>query len=332
MKKIIVTGAAGYVGSILCPMLLQRGYDVTVLDTFWFWDSVEEYRNIVGYPLSNKCCIADIRDPNIVTVFNGADVVLSLASLSNDPCSDLNYNFTHDVSYNGVMNVIDCVRKSGVKKFIQTSTTNVYGPKQGKMMTERDVPNPITHYSTIKRNLDEYLQFLMKYDDMDITILRSATLYGYSPRMKLDIVVNTFLHRCITEQSMRIQGGDQCRPCLHVEDLCRAFICCIENEKSKNKLYNVVSENYSINEISDLIRRLFSEVRVHYQHVIDAQSFKASGQLIVDELGFFYTKTLQNSLQELKEKIESGNFPLDKAISAKVIQKIIEKETYDNVL
>ena len=108
-KKVIVFGGAGFVGSRLCP-ILQEQYDLTIVDTFWFWDSVEEYREKVG--ITAKCIQEDTRDKSISRIINNADAVVNLSCLSNDTSSDINYNFTHDVSYNGVMNVINnCIRK-----------------------------------------------------------------------------------------------------------------------------------------------------------------------------------------------------------------------------
>lgn len=108
-KKVVVFGGGGFVGSRLCPVL-QDKYDLTIVDTFWFWDSVEEYKEKVG--ITAKCIQEDTRDKGISKIINNADAVINLSCLSNDTSSDINYNFTHDVSYNGVMNVVDnCIRK-----------------------------------------------------------------------------------------------------------------------------------------------------------------------------------------------------------------------------
>ena len=139
-KKVVVFGGAGFVGSRLCP-ILQEQYDLTIVDTFWFWDSVEEYREKVG--ITAKCIQEDTRDKSISRIINNADAVVNLSCLSNDTSSDIDYNFTHDVSYNGVMNVVNnCIRKK-IPKFIQTSTTSVYGLKQGKMVNEKKFLNQL---------------------------------------------------------------------------------------------------------------------------------------------------------------------------------------------
>ena len=113
--------------------------------------------------------------------------MINLSGLSNETSSDIDYIFTHDVSYTGVMNVIQtCLRKK-IKKFIQTSTTSVYGIKQGKLVTEKEIPEPITQYAKIKAELDHVLSYYMIYGNMGITSLRPANLNGYSPRLRLDV-------------------------------------------------------------------------------------------------------------------------------------------------
>ena len=256
-EKVVVFGGAGFVGSRLCPMLQQK-YDLTVVDTFWFWDSVQEYREKTG--VTSKCVQEDTRDKGISRLINNADAVINLSCLSNDTSSDIDYNFTHDVSYNGVMNVIQtCLRKK-IKKFIQTSTTSVYGIKQGKLVTEKEIPEPITQYAKIKAELDHVLSYYMIYGNMGITSLRPATLYGYSPRLRLDVMVNTMLDRAIRDNKLMVEGGEQCRPCLHVDDLCLAYMECLDNPNSNGKIYNVTNENYSVNQVVDLIKAAIPEV------------------------------------------------------------------------
>ena len=282
MKKAIVFGGAGFVGSRLCP-ILEKQYDLTIVDTFWFWEDKNQYIEKVGIE-NAKVVVEDTRSNDIEKLMRGKDIVINLSCLSNDTSSDVDYKFTHDVSYNGVMNVFNKAFKKKVGKLIQTSTTSVYGIKQGKMVTEEEVPEPITQYSSIKAELDNVLKYHMKYSDTGITILRPATLYGYSPRLRLDVMVNTLLDRTFRDKKMMIEGGEQLRPCLHVDDLCNAYIQSIENPISNGKIYNVTNENYSVNQIVSLIKSVVPEVELHYQHVIDQRSYKTSSALVKKEL------------------------------------------------
>jgi len=322
MKKVIVFGGAGFVGSRLSSFL-QSNYDVTVVDSFWFWDSVEQYKELSGF--TGKCIIEDIRSKDIKKLMNGKDAVISLACLSNDTSSDIDYNFTHDVSYNGVMNVLESAITKKVPKLIQTSTTSVYGIKQGKLVNEKDVPEPITQYAKIKSELDHVLAYYMPRGTTGITSLRPATLYGYSPRLRLDVMVNTMLDRAIRENKLMVEGGEQCRPCLHVDDLCQAYQACIENTKSNGKIYNVTNENYSVNQVVDIIKNVIPEVEIHYQHVLDQRSYRTSSALIKKDLGLKFKKRLKTSVKKLHQEIMFGRHDRDKTINMKVIKRLLKQ-------
>lgn len=320
-NKIVVFGGAGFVGSRLCP-LLQDQYDVTVYDTFWFWDHSGEYREATGF--RGKIIEDDIRSPLVREVIQDHDVVINLACLSNDTSSDIDADFTHDVSYNGVMNVLS---NSFDKRVIQTSSTSVYGVKRGGLVDETEKPEPITQYSKIKSEIDNYLLYRMKYYSGPITILRPATLYGFSPRLRLDVMVNTLLNRAFKDNKLMIEGGDQFRPCLHVDDLCRTFQQCIEDSRSYNKIYNVTNENYSVNQIVNIIKDAVPDVELHYQHVIDQRSYQTSSKKITDDLNIhFQTHLNRQTILDLFEKICSCEYNTNKTINLHVIKKVLENE------
>ena len=324
MKKAIVFGGAGFVGSRLCP-ILEKQYDLTIVDTFWFWEDKNQYIEKVGIE-NAKVVVEDTRSNDIEKLMRGKDIVINLSCLSNDTSSDVDYKFTHDVSYNGVMNVFNKAFKKKVGKLIQTSTTSVYGIKQGKMVTEEEVPEPITQYSSIKAELDNVLKYHMKYSDTGITILRPATLYGYSPRLRLDVMVNTLLDRTFRDKKMMIEGGEQLRPCLHVDDLCNAYIQSIENPISNGKIYNVTNENYSVNQIVSLIKSVVPEVGLHYQHVIDQRSYKTSSALVKKELGLKFKKKLNKStIKELYNHIQHSYYDKFGSINMRVIKRLLSE-------
>ena len=324
MKKAIVFGGAGFVGSRLCP-ILEKQYDLTIVDTFWFWEDKNQYIEKVGIE-NAKVVVEDTRSNDIEKLMRGKDIVINLSCLSNDTSSDVDYKFTHDVSYNGVMNVFNKAFKKKVGKLIQTSTTSVYGIKQGKMVTEEEVPEPITQYSSIKAELDNVLKYHMKYSDTGITILRPATLYGYSPRLRLDVMVNTLLDRTFRDKKMMIEGGEQLRPCLHVDDLCNAYIQSIENPISNGKIYNVTNENYSVNQIVSLIKSVVPEVELHYQHVIEQRSYKTSSALVKKELGLKFKKKLNKStIKELYNHIQHSYYDKFGSINMRVIKKLLSE-------
>lgn len=316
--NILVIGGAGYVGSRLIPMLSD--HRVIVADTFWFWSSPEEWYSNFGVD-HIKC---DIRDDFIEWYIMQADLVINLACLSNDPSSDIDYKFTHDVSYNGVMNVIRWCNHHN-KRLIQISSTSVYGIKHGSLVTEEDRPEPITQYSEIKREIDNFLLFDIKNGEQH-TILRPATLYGYSPRLRLDVMINTLLDRAFKENKLMIHGGDQFRPCLHVDDLCKAIIASIDNQRAKGSLYNVTNENYSVNQIAQIIQDLIPGLEVHYQSVLDQRSYRVSSAKIKKELGLKFSKRVKTSIRELYRQISSHK-NRDNCLNINVIKRIM----HDNV-
>ena len=323
MKKVIVFGGAGFVGSRLCP-LLQKKYDLTVVDTFWFWDSPEEYAEKVGIPLSSVVQ-EDIRDKGVKSLIKGKDVVINLACLSNDISSDIDYNFTHDVSYNGVMNVMNGAIDSRAPKIVQVSSTSVYGAKQGMLVTEKEIPEPITQYSTIKKQIDDVLLYHMKYTSSDITVLRPATLYGYSPRLRLDIMVNTLLNRAIEDNRLIIEGGEQHRPCLHVDDFANTFLTILKSPKSSNNIYNVTNENYTVNQVVDKIKQVLPEVELQYKHVLDQRSYRTSSSKIKKELGLkLPTKLNKSTIKALHQKIAHGDYNKGYSINLEVIKELIK--------
>lgn len=323
MKKVIVFGGAGFVGSRLCP-LLHKKYDLTVVDSFWFWDSPELYAETVGIPTS-KVVQEDIRDKGIHSLIKDKDIVINLACLSNDISSDIDYGFTHDVSYNGVMNVMNNAINLSIPKIIQVSSTSVYGAKQGMLVTEKEIPEPITQYSTIKKQIDDVLSYHMKYSSSGITVLRPATLYGYSPRLRLDIMVNTLLNRAIEDNRLIIEGGEQHRPCLHVDDFANTFITVLNSKKSNGNIYNVTNENYTVNQVVDKIKQVLPEVELQYKHVLDQRSYRTSSAKVKKELGLkLPTKLNKSTIKDLYQKIAHGNYNKSYSINLEVIKDLIK--------
>lgn len=324
--KIIVFGGAGFVGCNLVSLLQRHYKDITVVDTLWFWDDEADYRKNANIDPLVKVIKADIRNKNIIDILSPDDSVINLACLSNDPMSDVSPLFTRDVSYNGVMNLINSAAKKGVKKFIQTSSTSVYGIKEGRWVDELSEEEPITQYSKIKTEIDNYLRYLMKYSEMDITILRPATLYGYSPRLRLDILINSLIIRCIEEKAMFVHGGGQYRPCLHVDDLCLAYLSCLKNIKSKNQIFNIVNENFTVNEVVDIIKSFNPDVTLHRQHVVDQRSYQVSSNKITKMLDVEFNKRVKTEIPLLQQQIAAGNFKRENSISLEVVKRVLTND------
>lgn len=321
MNKIIIFGGAGFIGSKLTSLLDSYGFLVTVVDNFMFWENENEFKKSIQISKNVNTIKEDIREKTIKKIIKKDDIVINLACLANDSMSDYNSQYTLDVSYFGVMNVINSALEKKAKKIIQTSTTNVYGAMQGKIVDENTLEDPVTLYSKIKAEIDHYLNFLMKYKNVDITILRLATQYGFSKRLRTDIIINCFVKKIIDENSIFVHGGEQCRPFLHIDDTCIAFLKTIENEKSKNQLFNVVGENYSINEIVKIFQKIKPDLKINKQFIQDVKSFKVSNEKINKIIGFKPKKNIENELPFLFELFQNEKINWSKTINTNVLKQ-----------
>lgn len=321
-NKIIVFGGAGYLGSILVPKLEQYYSNIIVADTFWFWNNEKEFIEKCKLK-KTKTIKIDIREKRIEKLIDSETYVINLACLSNDYISDMNIKKTWEISYHGVLNIINSSLKKKAKKIIQISTTNVYGSQNGKTVDEEDEDCAITTYSKIKAEIDHYLINLMKYQKTDISILRLGTLYGYSPKLKTDIVINAFIKKIIDENSIFIHGGEQKRPFLHVEDASKAIIECLKNKKSKNQLFNVAAENFSINEIVKIILKVEPNIQINRQAITDQKSFTINNNKIVKTLNFKFDKNINNSILDMFYKFKNEIINWDMTITANVLKNII---------
>lgn len=240
--KIIVTGGCGYKGSILVPKLLERGYDVTVLDVLWF-----------GNHLADHPCLTiienDIRDISEIE-FQSTDIIIHLAAVANDPCSELNPKFTWEINALSTMNLIEKAIRNNVPRFIYASSGSVYGIKDEKQVTEDLELVPVSDYNKTKMTAERII--LSYKDEISIQIARPATVCGYSPRMRLDLSVNMLTMQALINNKITVFGGSQTRPNIHIQDVTNAYLHLIDHENLTG-IYNIGFENLKISEIARLI-------------------------------------------------------------------------------
>lgn len=261
-KKVLVTGHLGYLGQVLLPLLKKRGYTVVGLDT-------DLYRDADCGPIQRAdeeiaCDMRSITADHLV----GVQVVMHLAALSNDPLGNLDPTLTYDINHKSSVRLAAFAREAGVERFLFSSSCSMYGASGDELLDEYASFNPITPYGESKVLADREISALAT-DDFSPTFLRNATAYGFSPRLRLDLVVNDFVAAALLDRRIFIKSdGTPWRPLVHAEDICRAFVAIAESarEKVHNQAFNVgrTNENYRVSEVAEIVQQLVPGCEVAY--------------------------------------------------------------------
>lgn len=260
--RVLVTGHRGYIGAVLCPMLLDRGVEVVGLDTDLFRDGdfvpgSKASATLELAPLARVDTIArDLRDIEARDL-DGFDAVMHLAALSNDPLGNLDASLTTDINYTASLRVAELAKSAGVERFIFSSSCSTYGAAGDDALDENAAFNPVTPYAVEKVRLERALHELAD-DDFSPTYLRNATAYGASPRLRLDIVLNNLVGWAhTTGKVLMLSDGTPWRPIVHVEDICRAFVAVLDapRESIHDEAFNVgrSAHNYRIRELGQIV-------------------------------------------------------------------------------
>jgi nucleoside-diphosphate-sugar epimerase len=307
--RVLVTGGAGYVGTVLVELLLKKGYKVNVLDTFWFWDSPEEFVKAIkaGNNPNLRIIKGDLRNKSdIRKSLEGVESVIHLACVSNDPSADLDPKFTHSVNYDGSLNMIDLAKEKGVKRFIYASTSSVYGIKKEPNVTEELELEPLTQYSKLKVEIEHYLMYRLD-DKFKGVIIRPSTISGYSPRMRFDLVVNILASSAITKGKIKVFGGEQLRPLIHIKDMASLYelLLRVPIEKIHRKIFNAGYGNLKVIEIANLVKEVMGDIPVEVVPTDDLRSYHVCSDKIKNELGFMPEHTIKESIIEMKKVLES---------------------------
>ncbi len=304
--KVLVTGGSGYIGSVMVPMLLDEGYDVVVLDRFFF--GREPLRDVEGHPRL-KLIKDDIRwfDPSIM---KGIDYVIDLAALSNDPSGELDPQKTLDINYKGRVRVAQVAKKYGVKKYVFASSCSVYGFQEGTVNETSEV-NPLTTYSKSAVMAEKDIMELGD-KDFSVTFLRQATVYGLSPRMRFDLVINAMVLFLWKEGKLKImRDGTQWRPFVYVKDTSRAFMRVLESDPElvNREIFNVGSneQNYQIYPLAQLLADAIGmELKFDWYGDPDKRSYRVDFSKIKDVLGYKPQFTPKEAAKEIYEALEDG--------------------------
>jgi len=331
---VLVTGGAGYVGSVLVPGLLKKGYKVNVLDTFWYWESTDEYLKAIKAENNPnlKLIKGDLRNKEDVRkALKGVNKVIHLACMSNDPSAEIDADFTHSINYDGSINMIDLAKQAGVKRFIYASSSSVYGIKKEPNVTEDLKLEPITQYSKLKVEVEKYLMSRFN-DKFKGVIIRPSTICGYSPRLRLDVVVHILTNFGINKGKIKVFGGEQLRPLIHMKDMVRLYELLLEVpiDKINKKIYNAGYGNLSVMEIANLVREVVGNIPVEVVPTDDLRSYHVNSDKIRRELGFEPKHTIKEAIIELKELFENNKIPdvdNDKYYNIKRMKRYLEENS-----
>lgn len=315
MRRVLVTGGAGYVGAVLVPKLLARGYDVRVLDLFIFGEKV-----LVDYD-GDPALVrirGDIRDQELLRrVLPGCDAVIHLACISNDPSFELDPKLSRSINYDAFKPLVEISKQSGVRRFIYASTSSVYGVSQAEEVTEDHPLVPLTDYNKYK-GLCEPLLLRHQSPEFTTVVIRSATICGYSPRMRLDLTVNILTNLAVNERKITIFGGQQHRPNIHVEDITDLYTNLLEypSELIAGKTFNAGYQNHTVAEIGDMVRRVVTQempeigpIEVRTSPSNDLRSYHISSQKVARELGFVPKRTVEDAVADLCNAFRAGRIP-----------------------
>lgn len=334
MSKIAVTGAGGYIGSILTKQLLDAGHEVLAIDRFFFGEDIlSSLKNHKKLKLLKK----DIRDLKPQDL-KDLDAVCDLASLSNDPAGEINPELTYDINRDGRIHVAKTTKAAGVARYILSSSCSVYGKgEDNQQLIETSKTEPISVYA--KSTLDAEHEILPLSDaNFVATALRNATVFGLSPRMRFDLVINLMTLTAFQKRRIIIMGGgEQWRPIVHVLDVARAFMNVVQADASKvqGEIFNVGLSSFQIKNLAYLVREVMSfEVEIEIApDDADKRDYNVNFDKAKSVLGFVAETQVDQGALEVYHALRTGAVePGPKTITVQWYRQILEaKALLDSV-
>jgi nucleoside-diphosphate-sugar epimerase len=326
VNKVLVTGGAGYVGAVLVPRLLKEGYKVKVLDLYLYGEHVLD--SVKGHP-NLEHVKGDIRDRALLErVIPGCDAVIHLACISNDPSFELDLELGKSINYDAFIDLVKVSKDCGVRRFIYASSSSVYGIKEVQDVTE-DLPlEPLTDYSKYKAMCEDVL-VREQAPGFNALIIRPATVCGYSPRLRLDLAVNILTNHAVTNRQIKVFGGEQMRPNIHIEDMVELYVKSLEwsEVEINGKVYNVGYHNHKVREIAGMVKNIVGEdVKIVTTPTDDNRSYHVSSEKIRRELGFTPAHSIEDAVRDLVTAFDAGRIPDsmsdDRYYNIKLMQRV----------
>ena len=312
---ILVTGGAGYVGSVLIPRLLAEGFRVKLLDLYIYGDHVLDA--VRDHPDLEQIK-GDIRDQALLRqVLPGCDAVIHLACISNDPSFELNPALSRSINYDAFGPLVEISKESGVRRFIYASTSSVYGVSEAPEVTEDHPLVPLTDYNKYK-GLCEPILLEQQSPDFTTVVIRPATVCGYSPRQRFDLTVNILTNHAVNTRRITVFGGTQMRPNIHIEDMVDLYIQLLRepDERIAGKVFNAGYQNHTVAEIAEMVRSVVQQevpgresLEIVTTPTDDVRSYHISSEKIRRELGFVPKRTIEDAAHDLCQAFAAGKFP-----------------------
>jgi nucleoside-diphosphate-sugar epimerase len=306
-RSVMVTGGAGYVGSVLVPKLLAAGHRVTVLDLFIYGDTLAGVADHPGL----RQVRGDLRDAGAVNdALTGCDSVIHLACISNDPSFELDPGLGKSINHDAFQPLVRAAKAAGAERFIYASSSSVYGIKEGVEVTEDLELEPLTDYSKFKALCEEELM-AEREPGFAVLVLRPATVCGYSPRLRLDLTVNILTNHAINNGKIRVFGGSQKRPNIHIADMTDLYLHCLAApaDAIDGKVFNAGYENHPVMEIAEMVKEVVGGVPIEVVQTDDLRSYHVNSDRIREELGFNPAHTIEQAIGDLRDAFQAGEVP-----------------------
>jgi nucleoside-diphosphate-sugar epimerase len=309
--KVLVTGGAGYIGSVLVRQLLNKGHAVRAFDSLKFGG--DALYDVMLHP-EFEFMKGDVRnEEDVAKALKGIDAVAHLASIVGDPACKKFSEEANETNWGGSVALFNAAEKAGVKRFVFASTCSNYGkmPDPDSFVVETSELNPISLYAELKVKFEKYLLEENKNSKICSTALRFSTVYGFSPRIRFDLTVNEFTRNATVKGEQEIWGQQFWRPYCHVDDLARSVVLVLESpeEKVRANVFNVGSteENYNKGMIIKEVCKVVPNVKVNFvESNEDPRDYRVNFDKIKNELGFTITKTVPDGIKEIYTLLNTG--------------------------